>query len=88
MRLDVYLNKVCILKSRTLAKEACDRGKVTVNGEPAKGSQTVRVGDRIALDLVVRRQEFAVVAVPAGNVPKKRAAEYYEVLRDERVEPD
>jgi ribosome-associated heat shock protein Hsp15 len=86
MRLDVYLNKVCILRSRTLAKEACERGKVTVNGASAKGSQTVRVGDRIALDLVIRRQEFEVVAVPTGNVPRKRAPEFYTVLRDEYVE--
>lgn len=86
MRLDVYLNKVCILRSRTLAKEACERGKVTVNGAPAKGSQQVRAGDRIALDLVVRRQEFEVVAVPTGNVPRRNAPDYYTVLRDEFIE--
>ncbi len=55
LRLDVFLNKVRLLKSRTLAKEACDRGKITVNGEPAKGSRSVHPGDRMRIDLAVRR---------------------------------
>jgi len=86
MRVDVWLNKVCVLKSRTLAREACDRGKVLLNGLEARGSRTVRPGDRIRLDLGVRVLEVEVLAVPEGNIPKKQAASYYHVLVDEWVE--
>ena len=88
MRVDVYLNAVCILKSRSMAKEACDRGKVTLNGEPAKGSRTVSAGDRVRLDLGVRVLEVEVVDVPPRRVSRKDAPDYYRVLSDERPELD
>lgn len=84
MRIDLFLNRVCILKSRTMAKEACDRGKVTLNGEPAKGSRPVAPGDRIRLDLGVRILELEVTAVPEGAVSKKDTDRYYRILAEER----
>ena len=84
MRLDVYLNAVCILKSRTLAKEACERGKVTLNGARAKASHGVEPGDRIRLDLGRRILEIEVLAVPARRVSKQEARDQYRVLADER----
>jgi ribosomal 50S subunit-recycling heat shock protein len=86
LRLDVFLNKVRLLKSRTLAKEACDRGKITVNGEPAKGSRSVHPGDRVRIDLAVRIIEVEVVEVPAGQVSRKDARDLYRVIEDRRVE--
>jgi ribosomal 50S subunit-recycling heat shock protein len=88
VRVDVFLNRACILKSRSLAKEACERGKVTVNGARAKGSQTVREGDRIGLDLGVRLLEVEVAAIPIRSVSKREARDLYRVLRDERPELD
>ncbi len=88
MRIDVYLSRVCVLRSRSLAKEACDRGKVTLNGDPAKGSRPVNPGDRIGLDLVLRQLELEVVDIPQRAVSKKAAKEFYLVLRDERLEID
>jgi ribosomal 50S subunit-recycling heat shock protein len=87
VRLDVFLHKVCILKSRTLAKEACDRDKVRVNDAPAKASREVAVGDRIRLDLGLRVLELEVAAVPAGGVSRKQAGDYVRVLADRRLEP-
>jgi len=84
VRLDLFLHRVCVLKSRTLAKEACDRGKVTLNEEAAKGSRSVSPGDRIRLDLGVRILELEVTAVPEGPVAKKDAGRYYRVLAEER----
>jgi len=86
MRVDVWLNKVCVLKSRTLAREACDRGKVQLNGAEARGSRSVKPGDRVRLDLGVRVLELEVLAVPEGNIPKRRAPEFYRVLQDVWVE--
>jgi ribosome-associated heat shock protein Hsp15 len=86
MRLDVFLHRVCILKSRTMAKEACDRGKVTVNGRAAKASQTVQSGDRIALTLGARVVVLDVTAIPEGNESRKDARNHYDLLRDEHRE--
>lgn len=88
MRVDVYLHRVCVLKSRTLAKEAADRGKVLVNDEVAKGSRTVQAGDRIRLDLGVRVIELEVLEVPPGRIPKKRVDEFVRVLSSTRVDLD
>jgi ribosomal 50S subunit-recycling heat shock protein len=86
VRLDVFLHKLCLLKSRTMAGEACQRGKITLDGAPAKASREVRPGARIGIDLGRGLLEIEVVAVPAGNVPKARAAEFYRVLRREAPE--
>ncbi len=86
LRLDVFLNKTRILKSRTLAKEACDRGKITVNGEAAKASRPVHPGDRVRIDLAVRVIEVEVLLVPAGQVSKKDARDHYRVIEDRREE--
>ena len=45
MRLDKYLKISRIIKRRTVANEACDAGRVTVNGKPARASYDVKVGD-------------------------------------------
>ena len=84
MRIDLYLNAVCLMKSRSMAKEACDRGKITLNGQPAKASAAVRTGDVIGIDLTVRIMELKVTALPPKSVARKRAPEFYDMLRDER----
>ena len=49
MRLDKYLKVSRIIKRRTVANEACDAGRVTVNGKPARASYEVKVGDIIEI---------------------------------------
>lgn len=48
MRLDKYLKVSRLIKRRTVANEACDGGRVTVNGKVARASYDVKVGDVIA----------------------------------------
>jgi ribosomal 50S subunit-recycling heat shock protein len=79
VRLDVFLHAVCLLKSRTMAKEACDRGRVTVNGAAAKGSHTVHAGERIRVDLGTRVLDLEVTAVPPGRTSRKDAPAYYRM---------
>jgi ribosomal 50S subunit-recycling heat shock protein len=86
VRVDVFLHRVCIVKSRTLAREACDRGKVLLNGRPTKGSHEVEGGDRLRCDLGLRVLEVEVVEVPPGQVSRKDAHTYYRVLAEERRE--
>ena len=54
MRLDKYLKVSRIIKRRTVANEACDAGRVTINGRPAKASVDVKVGDILEILLVYK----------------------------------
>ena len=49
MRLDKFLKVSRLIKRRTVANEACDAGRVLVNGKPAKASVKVKVGDVIEI---------------------------------------
>jgi len=73
------------MKSRSMAGEACQRGKITLDGGAAKASREIRPGNRIAIDLGRGVLELEVTTVPAGNIPKARAAEYYRILHDART---
>ena len=49
MRLDKYLKVSRLIKRRTVANEACDNARISVNGKPAKASYDVKVGDQIEI---------------------------------------
>ena len=49
MRLDKYLKVSRIIKRRTIANEACDAGRVTVNGKQAKAGTEIKIGDIIEI---------------------------------------
>lgn len=49
MRLDKYLKVSRLIKRRTVANEACDAGRVMINGKPARASASVKVGDEIEI---------------------------------------
>ena len=52
MRLDKYLKVSRLIKRRTVANEACDGGRVTVNGKVARASYDVKVGDVLAVEVL------------------------------------
>lgn len=54
MRLDKFLKVSRLIKRRTVANEACDAGRVMVNGKPAKASVNVKVGDIIEIGFGTR----------------------------------
>ena len=86
MRLDVWLNKVCLVRSRSQAKSGCQSGKILLAGEIVKESRSLREGDELTLHLPGKVIELRVVALPPGNVSRKSAAENYEVLSEKRVD--
>lgn len=63
MRLDKYLKVSRIIKRRTVANEACDAGRVIVNGKPARASYDVKVGDIIEMSLGARLIKIRVLEV-------------------------
>ena len=77
MRLDKYLKVARIIKRRTVANEACDTSRVTVNGREAKASYDVKVGDVIEVTLGQRTVSVRVKEV-RDNVGKDEAPTLYE----------
>lgn len=79
MRLDKYLKVSRLIKRRTVANEACDAGRVTVNEKPAKASVNVKVGDVIAIQFGNRTVKVEVLDV-SETVKKEEAKEMYRYL--------
>lgn len=79
MRLDKYLKVSRLIKRRTVANEACDAGRVLVNGKPAKASVSVKAGDVIEIQFGTRSVKVEVVNVQE-TVRKEEAQEMYKYL--------
>ena len=79
MRLDKYLKVSRIIKRRTVANEAADAGRVTVNGKVARASYEVKAGDVIEIRFGEKLTRYEVLSVQE-NVGKADAAELYRVL--------
>ena len=77
MRLDKYLKVSRLIKRRTVANEACDNGRISVNGRVVKASYDVKVGDRIEITMGTRTVAVEVLEV-ADNVRKDDAAGMYK----------
>lgn len=73
MRLDKYLKVSRLIKRRTVANEACDAGKIAVNGKIARASYDVKVGDIIEITLGARSVKVKVTEVK--EVVRKEDAE-------------
>ncbi|MBR7133265.1 MAG: RNA-binding S4 domain-containing protein [Clostridia bacterium] len=79
MRLDKYLKVSRIIKRRTVANEACDAGRVVVNGKPARASYDVKVGDVIEISFGARAFKAEVITVQE-TVKKDDAASMYRLV--------
>lgn len=79
MRLDKYLKVSRLIKRRTIANEACDNGRISVNGRVVKASYDVKVGDRIEITLGERTVAVEVLLV-AETVRKDDAAGMYKQI--------
>jgi len=79
MRIDKFLKVSRIIKRRTIANEACDTGRVTVNGKIVKASHDVNIGDIIEIKLGERILKVKVESI-AEHVLKGEASELYTVL--------
>jgi ribosomal 50S subunit-recycling heat shock protein len=79
MRLDKYLKVSRLIKRRTVANEACDNGRISVNGRVVKASYDVKVGDRIEISMGSRTVAVEVLQV-ADNVRKDDASAMYKEI--------
>ena len=84
LRLDVLLHRLCLTKSRSEAKAACEAGAVRLDGKPAKAADLVAAGRRVEVRYPRRTLEVELLSLPGKSTSKKEARELYRVLRDER----
>ena len=77
MRLDKFLKVSRLIKRRTITNEACDNGRVSVNGRVVKASYEVKVGDRLEITMGPRTIAVEVVQV-AETVRKDDASAMYK----------
>lgn len=80
MRLDKFLKVSRLIKRRTLANEACDAGRISVNGKPARASYDVKLGDEIEINLGSVPMKVAVERV-TEHALKEDAATMYRVVQ-------
>jgi len=79
MRLDKFLKVSRLIKRRTVANEACDAGRVMLNGKPAKASATVKVGDIIEIGFGAKTVKVEVLNVQE-TIRKEEAKELFRYL--------
>ena len=81
MRLDKYLKVSRIIKRRTVANEACDLGRVLVNGKAAKPSAEVKEGDILEIRLGEKAQKVRILSI-SKHALKADAAGMYEIVSE------
>ena len=79
MRLDKYLKVSRLIKRRTVANEACDAEKITVNGKVARASYEVKLNDIIEINMGRTPLKVRVMKI-VDVVGKEGSTELYEVL--------
>ena len=80
MRLDKFLKVSRLIKRRTVANDVSSDGRILVNGNVAKPSKDIKVGDIIEIEGFSKTTKIKVLSVPTGNVPIALAATLYETI--------
>jgi len=79
VRLDVWLDVVCLFKTRSEAQKACSGGRVDVNGVPAKSHRTIKAGDQIRISRPYgRKQTILVRGLADKHRPKAEVRTLYD----------
>ncbi len=81
MRLDKFLKVSRIIKRRTVAKEVADKGRIQVNGQLAKSSTMIRIGDVLKISFGNKTLEVAVKSLQ-DSTKKEAAKDMFEILNE------
>lgn len=84
MRLDKFLKISRLIKRRTVANDACDASRVSVNGKSAKASYDVKMGDVISLSFGTKEISVRVLDIKE-TTKKTEAAGMYEIISETPV---
>jgi len=88
LRLDQFLSVSRLIRRRTQAKLACDKGLVYMDGVKAKPAKEVKVGQKLILNLTKKRIELEILKLPSKGLKKSEAQELYRILSEEKKEED
>lgn len=80
MRLDKFLKVSRIIKRRTVANEVSDKGRVLINGNSAKPSKQLKVGDVITIESKNKPITVKILTIPTGNISVQEAPSLYEII--------
>lgn len=83
LRIDKYLWAIRIFKTRSLARDACDKGKVKLNGDSVKAARTVAIGDEYEIRTDGRKWVIKVVSLLHNRVQYTEAIKHYTDLTPE-----
>ncbi len=81
MRLDKFLKVSRLIKRRTVANDACDCERISVNGKPAKASYNVKIGDKITVAFGSKTVTVRVLEIKE-TTKKTESAGMYEVISE------
>lgn len=84
LRLDKFLKVSRLIKRRTLAKEVAGQGRITVNGNPAKASTVLSVGDEMVIRFGQKVMTLKVTSL-TESAKKDDADNLYKVISEEKV---
>jgi ribosomal 50S subunit-recycling heat shock protein len=87
IRLDLFLKRSRVIPRRAVAHEICDHGGIWVNGQIAKGSRLVRVGDLIQWRQPGKVRSLKVSRIPSGNAGRKEASGLYQIIVTSELPP-
>lgn len=82
MRLDKWLKLSRVIKRRTVAQMACEQGRVFINERTGKSSSTVKIGDRIHIELGSRALTLEVLETPEKAPPAAQASNLYKIVEE------
>ena len=80
MRLDKFLKVSRVIKRRTVANEVSDRGMILVNGQIAKPSKQLKIGDIIEIPCGKKPIKLQILIIPEGNIPAQIAETLYTIV--------
>lgn len=84
MRLDKYLKVSRLIKRRTVANEACDASRISVNGKPAKASYDVKLGDLISVAFGAKTVTVRVLEIKE-TTKKTESVGMYEIVSEDKI---
>lgn len=84
MRIDKFLKVSRVIKRRSVAQEACDGGRIEINGKPAKPAKDVKVGDVVKVSFGNRSMSFEVLSVDERQT-KQSAETMYRLIEGEEL---
>ena len=87
MRLDKFLKVSRLIKRRPLAKQVADQGRITINGNQAKASTTVKIDDELVIKF---GQKIVTLKVDElkNTTRKDEAAMLYSIIKEEQVDQE